>query len=79
MKTINVHEAKTNLSRLLGEVERGGEVVIGRAGRPVAVLKAFQPERKQRKPGSWKGRVKIAADFDELPAELQRGFAGRAK
>ncbi len=79
MKTINVHEAKTNLSRLLGEVERGGEVVIGRAGRPVAVLKAFQPERKQRKPGSWKGRVKIAADFDELPAELQRAFAGRAK
>lgn len=79
VKTINVHEAKTHLSRLLEEVERGGEVVIGRAGRPVAVLKAFQPVRKQRKPGSWQGRVKIAADFDELPAVVRQAFAGLRK
>ena len=79
MKLINVHEAKTNLSRLLEEVEHGGEVIIGRAGRPVAVLKAFQPARRPRKPGMWKGRVKIAPDFDELPRELQAAFAGRAE
>ena len=79
MKTVNVHEAKTHLSRLLEALESGEEVVIGRAGRPVAVLKPFQPARKARKPGSWKGRVRIAADFDLLPESVLRSFHGGAK
>lgn len=53
MKTVNIHEAKTTLSQLLAEVERGEEVVIARHGVPVARLVAFQPARA-REPGLWR-------------------------
>lgn len=52
MKTVNVHDAKTHLSALLGEVERGEEVVIARNGRPVARLTRVEPAA-QRVPGAW--------------------------
>lgn len=51
MKTVNVHEAKTNLSQLLSEVEQGAEVVIARNGTPVARLTALAPARRRREPG----------------------------
>ena len=56
METVNVHEAKTHLSRLLAQVEAGEEVIIARNGKPVARLAAIQ---KRGKPqfGSWKGRI----------------------
>lgn len=68
--TVNVHEAKTHLSRLLAEVEAGGDVVIGRAGRPVARLVPFEVVERRRVPGAWKGKVWIAEDFDDLPEEV---------
>ena len=70
---MNVHEAKTHLSRLLEAVERGEDVVIARSGKPVARL---VPARSQgaRRPGSWKGQVVIAADFDETPDGLVAAF-----
>lgn len=74
MKTVNVHEAKTHLSRLLAEVEAGGEIISGRAGTPVAVLSPYKRSKAPRKLGVWKGRVRMAADFDELPAELAGAF-----
>lgn len=74
MRTVNVHEAKTHLSRLLEEVEAGGEVIIGRAGKPVAVLSAYKRANTPRKLGIWKGKVRIADDFDELPPELAAAF-----
>jgi len=72
-KIVNVHEAKTHLSRLLEDVERGEDVVIARAGRPVARL---VPARSvgTRSPGSWKGRVVVSDDFDETPPELVAAF-----
>jgi prevent-host-death family protein len=71
--TVNVHEAKTKLSKLLAHVERGGDVVICRAGVPVARLVAPEPAR--RKLGTASGRVRIAKDFDApLPADLQADF-----
>jgi prevent-host-death family protein len=72
---VNVHEAKTHLSKLLERVERGEEVVIARAGRPVARLVAVKRPRRRREPGSARGRVEMAEDFDaSLPEEIQRFF-----
>ncbi len=75
MKQINVYEAKTQLSRLLEQVEAGEEIVIARAGRPVARLIAYSPQ-VERKPGAWRGRVHIADDFEDLPEELLKPFGG---
>ena len=70
---VNVHKAKTELSRLLEAVEAGEEVVIARAGRPVARLTALPADA--RTPGCLAGRINIAADFDDpLPSGLLRGF-----
>jgi len=77
MKLTNVHEAKTHLSRLLERVASGEEIVIGRAGKPVAKLVRFEAETAPpRKPGYWRGKVKIAADFDVLPDEIAAAFRG---
>jgi antitoxin (DNA-binding transcriptional repressor) of toxin-antitoxin stability system len=67
MTTVNIHEAKTHLSRLIEAVERGEEVVIARAGKPVATLSAYvPPRRKLLPPGSLKGRDwVIPDDFDD--------------
>lgn len=72
MQTINIHEAKTNLSRLLEFVEAGEEVVIARAGKPVATLTAYKPPRnKIAPPGSMQGQAwKMFDDFDEPVDEL---------
>ena len=63
-KAINVHEAKTHLSRLLERVEAGEEITLARAGRPVARLVPYQPQREPRRPGQWKGRLWLAPDWD---------------
>jgi prevent-host-death family protein len=77
MEIINVHAAKTNLSQLLARVEAGEEVVIGRAGRPIAKLVPFQVARARRKFGGWRGRVWISDDFDApLPDEIEKFFRG---
>ena len=68
-RVVNVHEAKTNLSRLLAEVERGREVTIARAGRPVARLVPAEPPPK-RELGLERGQIWISEDFDEpMPDE----------
>ena len=77
MEIQNVHQAKTNFSRLLERVRRGEEIVIGKAGKPVAKLVPYHDAGPPRRGGQWRGRVRIAADFDELPAELTDAFAGR--
>lgn len=65
MQTVNIHEAKTNLSRLLEAVESGEDVVIARAGKPVATLTAYKPPRnKIAPPGSMEGEIWMAEDFD---------------
>jgi prevent-host-death family protein len=74
--TVNIHEAKTHLSRLVERVERGDEVVIARAGRPVARLVPFRPRTAPRVSGLWRGRVEIAADFDATPEGLIEDFEG---
>ena len=73
---VNVYQAKTHLSSHLQRVERGEEIVIGRSGKPVAKLVPYNRRGRARRPGAWKGRVRIAADFDELPADLLAAFQG---
>lgn len=64
-KHVNVHQAKTELSKLLAEVEKGREVVIARNGTPVARLVPYpEPGRRRLRVNTWKGRIEIAADFD---------------
>ena len=76
MVTVNVHEAKTHLSRLLKQVEAGEEVTIARNGKPVARLVSSK-KRGKRKPGSMKGLIKIDDRFFEpLPEEELRLWEG---
>ena len=64
-RQVNVHEAKTQLSKLLAEVERGGEVVVARNGRPVARLIPFpKAAKKHLRLGTWQGRIRVSPDFD---------------
>jgi prevent-host-death family protein len=75
MKTVNIHQAKTHLSRLLEEVAAGEDVVIAKSGKPVARLVPFKPALKPRVPGSMKGKIWISEDFDApLPPEMARAF-----
>lgn len=64
MKKINIHEAKTHLSRILERVAQGESVLIAKAGKPVAVLSPYTPPKKTRKPGTLKGKIHFADDFD---------------
>jgi prevent-host-death family protein len=75
---INIHEAKTHFSRLLERVAHGEEIVIGKAGKPVAKLVPYHEARAPRSPGAWQGRVHIAPDFDELPPEVGAAFRGES-
>lgn len=72
-----MHEAKTNLSRLVAAVESGEaeEVEIARAGQVVALIVPPHP-RAARQPGYWSGRVRLSTDFDELPEEVAAAFRG---
>jgi prevent-host-death family protein len=72
---VNVHEAKTHFSKLLERVALGEEVVIARAGRPVAKLVPIRPDAPERHPGSARGDVWVSEDFDApLPGEILSGF-----
>lgn len=75
MDSVNVHQAKTHLSRLLERVERGEEIVIARNGHPIAKLVPVgQPVRK---PGRLKGLIHIGPDFDDpLPEDIEAALRG---
>ncbi len=78
MRVFNVHDAKTNLSRLLERVAQGEEIIIAKSGRPVAKLVRLAVE--PRKPGRLKGRIRMRADFDEpLPDEVMAAFRGESE
>ena len=77
MVTVNVHEAKTNLSRLLAKVEAGEDVIIARNGTPVArVVPVHRPGKRQF--GSMKGRIRLDDGFfDPLPEEELAAWEGK--
>lgn len=77
MSTVNVHEAKTHLSRLLVRVEAGEEIVIARSGKPVARLVAHQANRPVRRFGALEGRLKVDDSFfDPLPESELTAWEG---
>ena len=79
MHTVNIHEAKTHLSKLLEEVSNGQEIVIAKSGKPMAKLTGIKPAKPIRKPGFLKGKIKIADDFDApLPDDFLDAFEGKA-
>jgi prevent-host-death family protein len=73
-ETINVHDAKTHLSKLLERAEAGEEIVIARAGRPVARLVPYGTERPKRVFGRLRGQIVIHDDFDVDDEEIAREF-----
>jgi prevent-host-death family protein len=80
METINIHAAKTHLSRLIERVEAGAEIVIARAGKPVARLVPVEPAPRRKRLGLLKGQNRIAANFDApLPDDLLDLFEGRER
>ena len=75
MRPVNIHEAKTHLSRLIARVVRGEEITLAKAGRPVAKIVPIAPRVGRRAPGTARGRITVASDFDApLPKELQKRF-----
>lgn len=73
--TINsISEAKAHFSALIEEVCKGNDVVIGRAGKPVAILTPFTSQRKPRVPGTLRGKIRIGSDFDVLPDDVSSAF-----
>ena len=69
-----VTEAKAHLSSLLDRVCQGEEVIITRAGKPVAILKPYDATRRPRTPGALRGKIQIADDFDSLTPEIEEMF-----
>jgi prevent-host-death family protein len=76
MQVVNIHEAKTQLSKLLESVSSGKDVIIAKAGKPVAKLVAYKKKMKPRKLGLWKGKVWVSPDFDEESEEINELFYG---
>jgi len=76
---VNMHEAKTHLSRLVERVEAGEEIVVSRAGRPVAKIVPIRASHPRREPGSLRGRIHLSDDFDApLPDDVAGTFRGEA-
>ena len=78
MKTVNLHAAKTHLSRLVDEAVEGKDVVIARAGKPLVRLVPVSPRGRRTGYGVDRGRIKIKGDFDApLPDDLLRAFGAK--
>jgi prevent-host-death family protein len=79
MYVVNIHEAKTHLSRLLEAATNGEHIIIAKAGKPIAKLGPIDPPKAERKFGVLKGKIKIASDFDApLPDDVLDSFEGKA-
>ncbi len=74
MEIANIHEAKSKLSKLVEQALAGEEVIIARAGHPVVRLMPIRADDSPRVGGQWKGRVRIAEDFDALPDDVAAAF-----
>jgi len=74
----NLYQAKSSLSDLVERAAAGEEIIIAKAGKPMAKLVSASKAKKRRQPGAWKGKVVIRRDFDApLPKKIRAAFAGR--
>lgn len=79
MDSINIHQAKTHLSRLIERAAAGESIIIAKAGKPMAKLVPLEAALGPREPGYWRGRVKLAVDFDVLPGDIAAAFRGEGE
>ena len=79
MYVTNISEAKAQFSALIERVLAGEEVIIGKAGRPVAKLIRYDRREQRRRPGSLKGKIRIADDFDVLPDDIAEAFGAKIR
>jgi prevent-host-death family protein len=77
MRVRNISQAKAELSALLEAVQKGEEVILAKAGKPVAKLVPYSGPAQARLPGSMKGEIWIAPDFDSLPEDMAEAFGVR--
>lgn len=78
MVIVNIHQAKTQFSKLVEAAAQGEEVIIAKAGKPMVRLVPVEPVRPERRPGGMEGQIWVADDFDApLPDEIQQAFEGR--
>jgi prevent-host-death family protein len=73
-KTVNIHAAKTHLSRLIDQAVNGEEIVIAKAGTPMVRLVAIEDTRRRRGFGMFKGKIWMSPDFNELPDDVALAF-----
>ena len=76
MQLVNIHDAKTNLSKLIEKVVVGEDVTLAKAGKPVAKIVAYKEKVKPRKLGLLKGKIWISDDFNEEDEEINKMFYG---
>lgn len=74
MQSVNIHQAKTNLSKLIEKTQNGEEVIIAKAGKPVAKLVSYKEKLKKRKFGLLKGKIWVADNFDDEDEEINKLF-----
>jgi len=80
VETFNLYAAKTNLSRLVERAANGEEIIIAKAGRPLARLVPLAARSGPRPLGLYRGEIRIGGDFDDpLPQEIQDAFEGRGR
>jgi prevent-host-death family protein len=79
MEITNLQEAQAHLPQLIERAAAGEEIIIAKAGKPIAKIVGYQSAPKPRKPGLWKGKIKIADDFDELPPDIAVAFGMEVK
>jgi prevent-host-death family protein len=78
MLTVNIHDAKTQFSRLVDAAAAGEEIIIAKAGKPTARLVSMERVKVTRRFGALKGQIRIADDFDApLPDDVLDSFEGR--
>ena len=73
-RVVGIHEAKTTFSKLVREVEDGGEVIVENHGKPVAKLVGYKPAQTPRVPGMYAGQIEIKPGFDDLPEGFAEAF-----
>lgn len=79
METVNIHAAKTHLSRLLEQVLEGDEIIIAKAGKPIAKIVPLVPTKPMRRLGILEGQFTVAENFDDpLPDDILALFEGRS-
>jgi len=79
MTKVNIHQAKTQFSRLVELASRGEEIIIAKSGKPVARLVSYAQKGVVRRPGSMRGKIRIKKNFDApLPQDLLASFEGKS-